>query len=116
MSAIRSVDLSAGVLSRARGLAIVLGLQIPACTAAVLLEHATLSRLWSAVAMTYVVSGIVYLFVYPAYPGSLLLIAIFVIVLLMTVQLRGHLGLGRASARRAKGLSDHHVHDARSAR
>jgi putative MATE family efflux protein len=45
-------------------LVIVVGLQIPACTAAVLLSGATMPRLWWAVAMTYLISGVAYLVVF----------------------------------------------------
>jgi len=45
-------------------LGVVLGFQIPACLLAVLLDGATLPRLWTAVALTYAVSGVVYILVF----------------------------------------------------
>ncbi len=51
-------------------LAVVLGFQIPACTVAVLLPNATLTRLWWCVAATYVVSGIVYGCVFAVAPWT----------------------------------------------
>ncbi len=48
--------------------AVVLLVQIPACAAAVLLPDASLGRLWAAVTVTYVVSGLVYLVVYRLAP------------------------------------------------
>lgn len=48
--------------------AVVLLVQIPACAAAVLLPNASLGRLWTAVAATYAVSGVVYLVVYRLAP------------------------------------------------
>jgi Na+-driven multidrug efflux pump len=45
-------------------LAVVLGVQIPACVAAVMLPGATLHRLWMAVAIAYALSGIVYVAVF----------------------------------------------------
>ncbi len=48
--------------------AVVLLVQIPACSAAVLLPNASLGRLWTAVAATYAVSGGVYLVVYRLAP------------------------------------------------
>jgi hypothetical protein len=46
----------------------VLLVQIPACAAAVLLPNESLERLWAAVAVTYAVSGVVYLVVYRVAP------------------------------------------------
>jgi len=49
-------------------LAVVFAFQLPASTAAVTLPGATLGRLWAAVAATYVVSGVTYLFVFRLAP------------------------------------------------
>jgi putative MATE family efflux protein len=51
-------------------LAIVIAFQIPACSAAVLLPHETLERLWWCVAATYLLSGIVYAIVFSAAPWT----------------------------------------------
>lgn len=48
--------------------AVVLLVQVPACAAAVLLPNESLGRLWAAVAITYAVSGAVYLVVYRVAP------------------------------------------------
>jgi putative MATE family efflux protein len=49
-------------------LSVVLLVQLPACAAAVLLPGESLERLWAAVAVTYAVSGAVYLAVYRVAP------------------------------------------------
>jgi Na+-driven multidrug efflux pump len=47
-------------------LGVVLGFQIPACLLAVRIPGATLPRLWTVVALTYAVSGVVYVVVFQA--------------------------------------------------
>jgi Na+-driven multidrug efflux pump len=47
---------------------IVLGFQIPACVLAVVLPGATLDRLWSALAATYMISGAAYVVVFKVAP------------------------------------------------
>ena len=49
-------------------MAIVLGFQIPACVLVVVLPGATLDRLWTALAATYMISGVAYVVVFKVAP------------------------------------------------